>query len=141
MMFCLFAKGLQTLDLFVSFTAQAAFPLPPLAKERKKEKEKRSSSRVPKRRLVQAEGGPHGGLDVEGLDVLPVLLQERHEEVDGHLRVDEQLALGHLDVADGDGEAENLLQLELDPFVAVHVGFVKSKYWKPGDHIQGRVKG
>jgi len=63
--------------------------------------------------LVEAVGRAHGGLDVDRLDVLPVLLQQRDEEVDGHLRVDEDLALGHLDVADGHGEAQHLLQLEL----------------------------
>ena len=56
----------------------------------------------------------HGALDVDGLDVLPVLLEERHEEVDGQVDVDEQLGFGHLDVADGDAEAESLLELELD---------------------------
>ena len=63
----------------------------------------------------ESPGGlAHGALDVEHLDVLPVLLEQGHEEVDGHLRVDEDLALAHLDVADGDGEAEHLLELELD---------------------------
>ena len=56
----------------------------------------------------------HGALDVDGLDVLPVLLEERHEEVDRQVDVGEQLCFGHLDVADGNAEAESLLQLELD---------------------------
>ena len=64
-------------------------------------------------RLEEAEGGAHGGLEVEGLDVLPVLLEEGDEEVDGGLGVDEDLLLGLLDVADSDGEAEHLLELEL----------------------------
>ena len=51
---------------------------------------------------------------MDGLDVLPVLLEERHEEVDGQVDVGEQLGFGHLDVADGDAEAESLLELELD---------------------------
>lgn len=37
-------------------------------------------------RLVQAVGLAHGALDVQALHVLPVLLQQRHQEVDGHLR-------------------------------------------------------
>lgn len=32
--------------------------------------------------LEQADRLAHGGLNVEGLDVLPVLLEQRHEEVD-----------------------------------------------------------
>ena len=33
--------------------------------------------------LEQADGLAHGRLDVQRLDVLPVLLEERDEEVDG----------------------------------------------------------
>jgi len=64
--------------------------------------------------LVDTLGLPHGALDVEGLDVLPVLLQEGDEEVDGETDVDDELLFGEVDVADGDAHAEDLLQLELD---------------------------
>ena len=56
----------------------------------------------------------HGGLDVEALHVLPVLLQQRHEEVHGQVDVLDELLLPHLHVAHGDAEAQNLLHLELD---------------------------
>ncbi len=56
----------------------------------------------------------HGGLDVEALHVLPVLLQQRDEEVHGQVDVLNELLLTHLHVAHGDAEAENLLHLELD---------------------------
>ena len=56
----------------------------------------------------------HGGLDVETLHVLPVLLQQRHQEVHGQVDVLDELLLTHLHVAHGDAEAENLLHLELD---------------------------
>jgi hypothetical protein len=59
------------------------------------------------RPLVEALGGAHAALDVEGSDVLPVLLQERHEEVDGQHDVAEQLVLGQVDVADGDAQAQH----------------------------------
>ena len=59
-------------------------------------------------------GGAHGRLEVQSADVLPVLLKQRHQEVDGHLDVHEQLLLGHGDVADGNTHAQHLLQLELD---------------------------
>ena len=51
---------------------------------------------------------------MEGLHVLPVLLQQGDEEVHGQVHVLSQLLLSHLHVADGDVEAENLLHLELD---------------------------
>ena len=51
---------------------------------------------------------------MEGLDILPVLLQQGDEEVHGQVHVLSQLLLSHLHVADGDVEAENLLHLELD---------------------------
>ena len=63
---------------------------------------------------VQSLDGAHGGLDVETLDVLPVLLQQRHEEVHGEVDVLDELLLRHLHVPDGDAEAEHLLHLELD---------------------------
>lgn len=56
----------------------------------------------------------HAGLDVQRAHVLPVLLQQRHEEVDGQVNVLHQLVLVHVDVSDGDGEAQHLLHLELD---------------------------
>ena len=61
----------------------------------------------------------HGALDVEGLNVLPSLLQQRNEEVHGHLDVEGELVGGETDVTDGDTDAKNLLQLELDS--ALHV--------------------
>ena len=64
--------------------------------------------------LEDALGLAHGGLEVDSLDVLPVLLEEGHEEVDGNVDVGEELLLGHLDVADGNAEAKGLLELELD---------------------------
>jgi len=51
---------------------------------------------------------------VERLHVLPVLLQERDEEVDAKHDVAQHLILGHLDVADSDTKTEHLLELELD---------------------------
>ena len=56
----------------------------------------------------------HGGLNVKALHVLPVLLQQRDEEVHGQVDVLDELLLSHLHVAHGDAEAENLLHLELD---------------------------
>jgi len=59
-------------------------------------------------------GFAHGGLNEQRFDVLPVLLEQRDEEVDGQHDVTEQLVLGHTDVADSDTQAEHLLELELD---------------------------
>ena len=64
--------------------------------------------------LVKPLNFAHGGLDVERLHVLPVLLQQGDEEVHGQVHVLSQLLLRHLHVADGDVKAENLLHLELD---------------------------
>ena len=51
---------------------------------------------------------------MEGLDVLPVLLQQGHQEVHGQVDVLSQLLLSHLDIANGNIQAQNLLHLELD---------------------------
>lgn len=64
--------------------------------------------------LVKTLGRSHGGLDVQGAHILPVLLQQRHQEVDRQVDVLGQLVGLHANVADGDGQAEHLLHLELD---------------------------
>ena len=64
--------------------------------------------------LVQPLDRAHGGLDVETLHVLPVLLQQRHQEVHGQVDILHELLLAHLHIAHGDAETENLLHLELD---------------------------
>jgi hypothetical protein len=56
----------------------------------------------------------HGRLDVEDLDVLPVLLQQRDKEVDGKLNVQGNLGFGHGDVGNCKGHAHNFLHLEFD---------------------------
>lgn len=56
----------------------------------------------------------HGALDVESSNILPMLLQQRNKEIDGELDVLLDLLWGHADVGDGEGNAGNLLQLELD---------------------------
>merc|ERR1712005_77668 len=65
-------------------------------------------------RLVDALRLAHRRLDDERLDVLPALLEQRDEEVDRHGDVLNKLVLSQLDVADGNTEAQDLLELELD---------------------------
>lgn len=64
--------------------------------------------------LVQTLGGRHGSLDGQASNVLPALLQQRDQVVDGQHDVADELLLGHANVADSDTHAQNLLQLELD---------------------------
>merc|ERR1712080_7928 len=69
----------------------------------------------PKReRIVQTSGRRHGSLDDKAANVLPALLEQRDEVVDGKHNVTSELLLGHVDVADSDTHAQNLLELELD---------------------------
>ena len=37
--------------------------------------------------LVQALNGSHGGLNVQGSHILPVLLQQRHQEIHGKMNI------------------------------------------------------
>jgi len=64
--------------------------------------------------LVEALGRRHGSLDGQATDVLPSLLQQRDEVIDGKHDVSNQLVLGHADIANSDSHAKNLLELELD---------------------------
>jgi len=94
---------------------------------------------------------------VQGLDILPVLLQERHQEVHGQVDVLDELLLGHPDIADGHGQTENLLHLELDGGFQVHdlglqvvtvsdqrrelSGLVKPRPEQSGDLLDQSVRG
>ena len=64
--------------------------------------------------LVQTLGRAHGSLDGQATNVLPSLLEQRDEVVDGQHDVGDQLILSHADVANGNTHAEHLLQLELN---------------------------
>ena len=64
--------------------------------------------------LVQTPWWGHGGLDGQAAHILPALLQQRDEVVDGQHDVSDQLILRHVHVADRDTHAQHLLQLELD---------------------------
>lgn len=60
--------------------------------------------------LIETLGFAHGALDVEGAYVLPVLLQQRHQEVDSQVDVVHKLILCHLHVANGHSQTEHLQQ-------------------------------
>lgn len=59
-------------------------------------------------------GGRHGSLDDKTANVLPALLEEGDEVVDSEHQVGNKGLLLHLDVTNGNTEAQNLLELELD---------------------------
>merc|ERR1711962_55439 len=65
-------------------------------------------------KLEQALARAHRTLDVERADVLPVLLQKQNQEIDGQTDVGSRVVGTHGHVTDGDGQTEDLLQLELD---------------------------
>ena len=58
--------------------------------------------------LIKPLGRSHRALDVERADVLPMLFQQRYQEIDGQVDVLNQLVLGHVHVANGDVEAQHL---------------------------------
>mmetsp|Transcript_4006 Transcript_4006/g.11488 ORF Transcript_4006/g.11488 Transcript_4006/m.11488 type:complete len:231 (+) Transcript_4006:182-874(+) len=105
--------------------------------------------------LVQALRLAHGALDVQRLDVLPLLLQEGDQEVDRHLDVDKELLVGHADVPDGDTHAQDLLELVLDRGPDLRdlglervvvgdegrelSGLVQSRSEQTGNHLDDRV--
>lgn len=63
---------------------------------------------VEKSSLIKALGFAHGALDVQGTDVLPVFLQQRHQEVDCQVDVVNELVLRHLHVSDSYSQTEHL---------------------------------
>ena len=65
------------------------------------------------RLAVDAVALPHRALDVEGLHIVPILLQQRDQEVDRHHDILTALVGRHLHVRHSHAEAQHLLQLEL----------------------------
>jgi len=63
---------------------------------------------------IDPERRTHGTLDVQTLDLLPVLGQEGDEEVDGQVDVGDDLFLGHADVGDGNTHAKGFLTFQLE---------------------------
>lgn len=58
--------------------------------------------------LIEALWLSHGALDVESSDVLPVLLQQWHQEVHSQVDVVDQLFLSHLDMTNSHSQTQNL---------------------------------
>lgn len=81
--------------------------------------------------LVQSLGRRHGSLDCQAANVLPSLLQQRDQVVDGQHDVGDQLVLGHANVTNSDTHAEHLLKLELDG--GLHIGDLGSEIFGVGD--------
>jgi hypothetical protein len=93
---------------------------------------------VTPQRLVDALGRRHGSLDGEGPNVLPSLLQQRDEVVNGQHDVTDQLILSHANVSDSDTHAQHLLELELDG--ALDVGHLVVEVFGVG-HWGGELAG
>ncbi len=64
--------------------------------------------------LVQSLGRRHRRLDSQATNVLPALLQQRHQIIDSQHDVRDQLILSHTDIAHSDTHAQHLLELELN---------------------------
>lgn len=81
--------------------------------------------------LVQTLRGRHGSLDDKAANVLPALLEQGNEVVDGQHDVSDELVVGHANVANGDTKAQNLLKLELDG--GLDVGNLGGHVFRVGD--------
>jgi hypothetical protein len=69
---------------------------------------------------VDAVGLAHSALDGQGLDVLPVLLEQRNQEIDSDDDVLLNLIGALVDVTNSNGKAHDLLHLELDGGLSVN---------------------
>merc|ERR1719150_563816 len=80
--------------------------------------------------LVKSDCWSHGGLDVEGPDVLPLFLQQGNQEIDGHV-----------DITDGNGQAQNFFHLEFDGLFhffdfSDHIVSLSQNTWKLTGFVQ-----
>jgi hypothetical protein len=64
--------------------------------------------------LIQPLRRAHTRLDRQAADILPALLQQTDEVIDGEHDIADELVLGHADIAHRHAETEHLLELELD---------------------------
>ena len=67
---------------------------------------------------VKSLNRSHGGLDVQGPHVLPVLLQQGDEEVHCQMDILDKIILSHTHVANSNRQAEHLKQTMQKPFDA-----------------------
>lgn len=83
----------------------------------------------------------HGGLNVDGLNVVPALLEERGQEVETHEDVLSEFFLSHGLVTDGDVHASGLLKLELNAGsgiinLGLEVVVVGDNLWEHTDSVE-----
>merc|ERR1719495_748701 len=69
--------------------------------------------------LIQSLDRSHSGLDVEALDILPMLLQQRNQEIHGQVNILDQFLLRHANITNGNTQTQDLLHLELDGWLQV----------------------
>ena len=81
--------------------------------------------------LIKPLGWRHASLDDKTANILPALLEERNQVVDGQHDVAHEFLIGHTDIANGDTKAKNLLQLELDG--GFHLGDLAGEILRVGD--------
>merc|ERR1719154_256198 len=105
--------------------------------------------------LVQSLNRSHGGLDMKRPYVLPMLLQQRDQEIHSQMNILHKIFLRHSDVAYSNGKAENFLHLKLDGGLQVQdlllqvvavsdqggefTGFVQARTQKSGNLLDQSV--
>merc|ERR1712062_101841 len=95
--------------------------------------------------LKDSLGWTHGALDIQGPNILPVLLQQGDQEVDTQHNIADQLIRCHFNMANGNSQAQHLFHLEfysgLDLInLSCHSITVGQKSWKLANLVQSRAK-
>jgi hypothetical protein len=91
--------------------------------------------------LVKPDWWSHGGFDVERSNILPLLLQQTNQEIDGHVDVLDQLVVVHLHVTNGNGQTKNFLHLEFNGSFHLldfsdHIVSLSQNTWKLTGFVQ-----
>ena len=79
---------------------------------------------------IDSLGRAHSALHVERANVLPVLLEQRDEEVGGEREVRQELLLRHVHVADAQAKTRRLLHLKLDRRAHLHAAHSNTILYK-----------
>merc|ERR1719326_1556401 len=92
-------------------------------------------------KLVKSDCWSHSGFNMKRSNVLPLFLQQGNQEIDGHVDVLDQLIVVHVDITDGDGQAQNFFHLEFDGLFHFfdfgdHIVSLSQNTWKLTGFVQ-----
>jgi len=91
--------------------------------------------------LIKPNWWPHGRLNMQTPNILPLLLQQTNQEINAHINILDQLIVVHINVANGNRQTKHFLHLELDGGFHLfdltnHIVSLRQNTWKLTGFVQ-----